>query len=389
MRKVFLSLLSSLIVPFMALHAATTIEVNGNVISNGEEFQQPFCVDAPISFIADGDCIDSIKWVFGDGTSELSSATPDFQVQHAYTTTNWYPIEAHIYNCGETTSEEYTFSIRVIRPDTVIADAQKVCFSIDEYNANKAQCDELIANGSIDTEQANCWSTVYEYHTIYGVETVEQLDPLTGMNSVEGYNGKTYYADADVEDTTYNEYGCYHIRRYHVTVISCLEIELLYPYEEAPYHTCAGQDMEVMYTKHKGTIESARFTVAEVLDEAIPFDNTLTTGKIELPIHKISKAGKYHGVFAIEDRYCDSIFLELDFDIYYPETIFKYKFNNVLAVYKRDYNGGYEFKAYQWYLNGRAIEGATESVYYHEKPFSIGDEVYVELTEKATGLKLP
>ena len=85
---------------------------------------------------------------------------------------------------------------------------------------------------------------------------------------------------------------------------------------------------------------------------------------------------------AVADEYCDSLFLPLDFDIYYPENIFKLKFNDVMAVYQKGHGGntGYEFTAYQWYVNGSAVEGATESVYYHGKSFSVGDEVWVELT---------
>ena len=62
----------------------------------------------------------------------------------------------------------------------------------------------------------------------------------------------------------------------------------------------------------------------------------------------------------------------------------------MLAVYKPGYGGniGYEFVAYQWYLNGRAISGATESVYCHPEPFQPNDEVYVILTEQ-NGLRLP
>lgn len=56
-----------------------------------------------------------------------------------------------------------------------------------------------------------------------------------------------------------------------------------------------------------------------------------------------------------------------------------------MAVYKKGYGGnvGYDFKAYQWYLNYQPIEGATESVLYlgDSTTFEIGDVVYVALTD--------
>lgn len=384
-RFIFSALIGCLFLP-IGTKAANSIEVNGTSIAKDAVYTQPFCVDQPIVFHPQGDCIDRIEWSFGDGTTMVSTADED--VQHSYSTTNWYPIEARIY-CATTMSEEiYSFTIRAIRPDTVVADAKHVCFTIDEYNADKAHCDELIANGSVETQQAECWDTVYVYYTFYGVESEEEVGPFSGLNSVEVY-GKTYYSDADVVDTLINEQGCNHYRRYHVSVVSCLEMSLLYPNEMGDYQACLGDNMDVMYTKSKGTIQSARFKVEGVLDEALTISNdNVANSTITLPTSKIKKPGRYHGVIAIDDQYCDPLSLPLDFDINYPSSIFKYKFTNVLAVYNKEHNGGYEFTGYQWYLNGRAIEGATQAVYYHGKPFSVGDEVYVELTD-VNGLTLP
>ena len=77
----------------------------------------------------------------------------------------------------------------------------------------------------------------------------------------------------------------------------------------------------------------------------------------------------------------------LDITVYYPSDIFKFKFNNVLAVYNKEYNGGYDFTAYQWYYNGQKIEGANTSVYHSDVPLKAG-EYFVMLTN-TSGLTLP
>ena len=62
----------------------------------------------------------------------------------------------------------------------------------------------------------------------------------------------------------------------------------------------------------------------------------------------------------------------------------------MLAVYKpgRGGNDGWTFTAYQWYRNGDAIPGATQSVYHVDSTFVEGDVYYVELTDDK-GVTIP
>jgi hypothetical protein len=53
----------------------------------------------------------------------------------------------------------------------------------------------------------------------------------------------------------------------------------------------------------------------------------------------------------------------------------------MLAVYNKNYNGGYEFTAYQWYRDDSPVPGATESIYHTEGQIPVG-AYYVELTDK-------
>ena len=85
------------------------------------------------------------------------------------------------------------------------------------------------------------------------------------------------------------------------------------------------------------------------------------------------------------DEFCKAAGLDpIDFTINYPSDIFKYKFNNVLAVYKSGFGGntGFTFTAYQWYCNGQPIPGATEAVYHTDSAFNYNDIYYVEQTYK-------
>jgi hypothetical protein len=54
-----------------------------------------------------------------------------------------------------------------------------------------------------------------------------------------------------------------------------------------------------------------------------------------------------------------------------PYDLIARKWDNVLALYNRDHNGGLDFTAYQWYRNGEVLSGATGSYLYLGK-----DEVF-------------
>jgi hypothetical protein len=58
--------------------------------------------------------------------------------------------------------------------------------------------------------------------------------------------------------------------------------------------------------------------------------------------------------------------LPVSFTVNYPSSIIKQKWNDVLALFNSSYNGGYDFVDFQWYKNGQAIDGATESYLYTE-----------------------
>ena len=120
---------------------------------------------------------------------------------------------------------------------------------------------------------------------------------------------------------------------------------------------------------------------------------------VNLPISEWAP-GRYVGCILMEDANCKIIkdgvevpaieqSTALDITVKYPEDIMVFRFNNVLAVYQKGFGGnkGYDFVAYQWYLNGNEIDkqknpSAATSIFHSEEIFTPGDEYYVMLTEK-------
>ena len=372
------------------------VNVNGETFTNGYRSDKKYCFGDEITFDANvgTDQISRVDWNFGDGTTEYYGPST---TSHSYTSPGWYDVTAALYGhqVCTTESEQYlgsvSFSFRIVRPDTVFGDIVPVCIPLEDYKADPARWDDSIAHPHIKEVQEHCYDTVVLNYVIYNRETEENREPRIGKDSVQGYNGKTYYASQDVVDTVLNAAECNHYIRYYVKVITCLDITV--NNSPAGQYACPGDNFTVTYTKTKGDIEGMSILkIPGYADQEIDIPNrNVTDASLTIPVESITKPGIYKAQLLIKDENCgDTKSFDIDFKIFYPEDIFAYKFNNVLAVYKKGYGGNtsYEFVAYQWYRNGELIPGATESIYHTDAPFNEGDTYYVELTDQ-NGMKLP
>lgn len=377
------------------------VKVNGMTFTNGYRSDSKFCFGDVIDFDANvgTDEITRVDWYFGDGTTEYYGQA---QTQHTYTSPGWYDVTADLYGHQVCTNEDemflgqVTFSFLVYRPDTTIGSVRPTdCVSLEEYKSNPTYWDEKILHGDIDTVQENCYDDVVLDFVTYAAEKEDIRPDLVGQDLVQGYNGKWYDVSTDVIDTIPDPYsGCNIYRKYHVEVITCLNLEVLNA--PAMQTVCPGEAFNISYTKHKGNIDGdATFRVPGYPDQTIILDDNVTNGSFTVPVGDITKPGYYSGELLVNDLYCpdrNPLKYTIDFTVYYPEDIFKYKYNNVLAVYKPGQGGneGYEFTAYQWFRNGAPIEGATSSILYLGQgvTFESGDIVYVMLTDK-DGMVLP
>ena len=74
--------------------------------------------------------------------------------------------------------------------------------------------------------------------------------------------------------------------------------------------------------------------------------------------------------------------------ILYPKDIVVQRWGDVLAVTNENYNGGYEFTAFQWYKNGTPIEGATSSIFYMQDGLDLNAQYAVLLTRASDSVSV-
>lgn len=374
-------------------YAVGSRTIKRGVVVEGESFidgyisPYRFCVGDSLEFDAQigTDEITRVDWNFGDVTKIDS----DPQIKHAYTSPGWKDITADLYGrqmCTENTPRHLgivQFSLYVGRPDTIRHQA----FECLEEN-------EVVPVDKPDTVKWDCDSVVITTHE-FGHKTSYTFDKVVD-NGIE-INGTWYETSQEVRWTVgKNKQGCDSINICNLRVLTCLKMDI--PNNAAEQHICQGDayyDLHYDYTK--GDIGEMHF----IIDDK---DITVKPNKEESYI-RLQTAdlvpGIYKATITVEDTICRDettnkprvLSYPIDFTVYYPSNIFKYKFNNVLAVYNKDNNGGYDFVEYQWYYkeDGKtefvAIPGATSSIYHTQEPIEKG-EYFVMLT-RADGVVLP
>ena len=94
------------------------------------------------------------------------------------------------------------------------------------------------------------------------------------------------------------------------------------------------------------------------------------SGAMVVPMLKGVKPNRYRATLSFGELACGGEDIDVLVDVYYPKSVIAQRWNDVLAVKNADYNGNYEFVAYQWYKDNTPIEGATSSILYEELDFN-------------------
>lgn len=347
----------------------TSVTIDGNIIMDDSVFQHPFCINEPMRFEAKFDAmVDNISWDFGDGVTRTTGDTP---FDYHYDNPGWYDVFAYSNLTNECTGRTYRdtmhIAIRVTRPDTIRKNLYKC-----ENELPFVYGDKTFTKATDDTVTFGC-ERVEIVH--FEVGDTSHFAFETTARDVFNWNGVTYEKSGTYIDTLTNMHGCDSIVTATVTVITCLDMDV-----ENPQNIICADDKTffIPRTIHKGEIKDAWL----LLDgQKYMVDFTSAPSEFKVTTNTIP-AGQYNnGQLLVVDKHCgDTLHYGVQFTVQYAQSVFAQKWQNVLAVYNKDYNGGYDFVAFQWFLNGTPIEGATSSIYHTTEDFTPGDEYQVLLT---------
>ncbi|MDR0542373.1 MAG: IgGFc-binding protein [Dysgonamonadaceae bacterium] len=110
----------------------------------------------------------------------------------------------------------------------------------------------------------------------------------------------------------------------------------------------------------------------------------LTNDKIIVEIPQNMRPDIYKATLSVYEKNCgEKQTVPLEIMVKYPSDIIAQRWNDILGVMNAQYNGGYNFTAFQWYRNGVEMAGETKSYIYKKDEFNFTDAYSALLTNTA------
>lgn len=145
---------------------------------------------------------------------------------------------------------------------------------------------------------------------------------------------------------------------------------------------CSENEQMTLHIQLSRPVDSVRITFSDDAKRAGLRDSIIyfhaKQGDISIP-HRRVHPGRFTCEVALVHGTAVLYTTSFAFMLLYPASVLEQAWNDVVAVLTRNYNGGYDFIAFQWYENGEPLTGETHSYLY--KPLIIGGEYSAMLTE--------
>ena len=171
--------------------------------------------------------------------------------------------------------------------------------------------------------------------------------------------------------------GCDSLKTLQLTVDYSLTVEQI-----ALESGCSEGEQIVLDLELSRLVDSVRFTFSDEAKAAGLRDSIVYFHAKEATVF-VPRRGVHPGTFTCEVALvhdADVLYTTtFSFTLLYPASVLEQAWNDVVAVLTRDFNGGYDFAAYQWYENGEVLTGETHSYLY--RPLIMGGEYSALLTE--------
>lgn len=250
---------------------------------------------------------------------------------------------------------------------------------------------------SYEFKKENIWETGYYSDTLFSVWGCDSISVLD-LYVAESYDtlvvdsmcsGEVYIlGDQEIAESGRYKgklksiYGCDSIVTLDLTVLETLDL-----YVDTVVNSCKDENyISIPYVLYSGGLEDFKLYFEDIKLECEGYsveDNALL---VEMPDTLLPD--KYNVTIHFGERSCGKEYESITLNLLYPHDVIVQRWGDVLAVTNEDYNGGYEFIAFQWYKNGQLIEGATSSILYEPNGLDLSAEYSVLLTRSDDNVTL-
>lgn len=324
---------------------------------------------------------DSFMWDFGDGTTST-----DEHPTHVYPTTGGtYVVKLSSGIANGMCVDDTTFILVIpkvgISRDTTYASicaGKSYIFNEVPYFEEGVYSDTISGDFDCDIINTLVLTILPKSDTIYVYDTICSHEDYF-------FNGEKIQKTGKYEFKLESSFGCDSIVVLDLLVNQSLQIDfdsIVVACEDdrnivVPYSLTTGNfySCDVEVTSEQGLYMNYSDIVPESDALIVPMDSVLIPGFYDLNIN-FGESG------------CGLEKVILPLQIYYSNSIVVQRWDDVLAVTNENYNGGYQFGAFQWYKNGQPIEGATSSILYVHEGLDLTAEYSVLLTRLIDGISI-
>ena len=226
-----------------------------------------------------------------------------------------------------------------------------------------------------------CDSITVLYLDVVPREDDVLIDTTICSADVYIFNGQRITKSGSYIAKLKNIYGCDSVTKLDIVVHETLSLDM-----EDKVSACHDDEYIVIpYALNAGRLEEYSFELlgtGSVVDSA---DLVIEDDAFLVKMPDNLKPNQYEGIIKFGEQSCGKEQESVTIDLKYSKNILAQRWGDVLAVKNMDYNGGYEFTAFQWFKNGEPIVGATSSVYYSPDGLDLSAEYSVLLTRASDG----
>ncbi len=324
--------------------------------------------------------VDYIQWDFGDGTTsyELNPTHTYPNEGGSFTVTQ----TAYFATCTDQTQFVITLPEIGTRYDTLRVQQCKGTTYTYRYTDQAGQAQQA------DLTESGLYSyTMFSAVGCDSIVTVElaltdtiftTIDTLIMRGESYSMGGKDYTESGDYSAFLRAASGCDSVVNLHLEVYDPLVVtadSLQWACSGDPNATLVYQVRQGKTTYYSLAFADERFE--KVTKAALP----ATATEIEFPIPDVLP-NRYPAVVTFLDSISGDVVIPFVFELRYASTVIAQRWNDVVALYNTEYNGGYDFVRYQWYKNGLPIEGATLPYLYEPQGLDLTAE-YAALVERS------
>ena len=316
-------------------------------------------------------------WDFGDGTVSYE-ANP----VHEYPETGGiYQVKFSAGLAEGKCKDDTTFTVVLPRMgvyrDTI---NETICFG----QSYPFKGENLFESGLYSDTTLSIWGC--DSIAVLNLTVVDDYD-ITKNDTI--CSGEEYYFDGKpiTETGRYkakfkSQGGCDSIVTLDIVVYETLDLSV-----PSVINHCKNEEyISIPYVLNSGRLDEFKLYFEDVALECEGYSVESDALLVEFPTDLTPNS--YRAMLKFGERSCGKEFENVTLNVLYPREVIVQRWGDVLAVTNEDYNGGYEFVAFQWYKNGVAIDSATSSILYVPEGLDLSAEYSVMLTREDDNVTL-